>query len=221
MHAAADGDMVTGQGAIVYDRPATAAKFTSVTTVDSEFTLHQAGKVPAGGSTRFRLAYVQDYQATLVATRAKAAGTLFLNTITVSKAGKGAVTSSPGGITCGKACSHGYAYGTSVTLKAKAAQGSKFAGWSSACKGSHSCKVTTDDNVTLQATFVLRPCLVPKLVGKTLKAAKAAIKKAFCSVGKVTMVRSSKAKGKVVYQKPRHGKRLRQHAKISLVVSKG
>jgi hypothetical protein len=221
MHGAADGDTGTGQGAIVYDRPATAAKFTSVTTVDSEFTLHQAGKVPAGGSTRFRFAYVQDYQAALVATRAKTASTLFLNTITVSKAGKGTVKSSPGGIACGRACSHGYGYGTSVTLKAKAARGAKFAGWSGACKGSRSCKVTANDNVDVKATFVLRPCLVPKLVGKTLKAAKAAIKKAFCSVGKVTMVPSSKAKGEVVSQKPPHGKRLRQHAKISLVVSRG
>jgi PASTA domain/Divergent InlB B-repeat domain len=221
MHGAADGDTGTGQGAIVYDRPATAARFTSVTNFGSEFTLHQAGTVPAGGSTRFRFAYVQDYLAALVATRAKAADTLFLNAITVSKAGKGTVTSSPGGIACGRACSHGYAYGTAVTLKAKAARGSRFAGWSGACKGSHGCKVTTDDNVTLQATFVLRPCVVPQLVGKTLKAAKAAIKKAYCSVGKVTMVSSSKAKGEVVSQKPAHGKRLRQHAKISLVVSKG
>ena len=71
MHGAADGDTGTGQGAIVYDRPATAAKFTSVTTFGSEFTLHQAGKVPAGGSTRFRFAYVQDYQAALVGTRAQ------------------------------------------------------------------------------------------------------------------------------------------------------
>src|SRR4051795_422501 len=89
MPGAADGDTATGQGAIVYDRPATAAKFTAVTTVDSEFTLHQAGDVPAAGSTRFRFAYVHDYQADLVATRAKAASTVFLNQLTVKKSGKG------------------------------------------------------------------------------------------------------------------------------------
>jgi List-Bact-rpt repeat protein len=156
MHGAADGDMGTGQAAIVYDRPAAAAKFTRVTTVDSEFTLHQAGKVPAGGSTRFRFAYVQDYQAALVATRAKTARVLFLNRLTVSRAGKGKVTSSPGGIACGRVCSHGYAYGTSVTLKAKAAKGSRFSGWSGACKGSRSCKVTANSNITVKAKFVLR-----------------------------------------------------------------
>jgi hypothetical protein len=221
MHGAADGDTGTGRGAIVYDRPTTAAKFTSVTTFASEFTLHQSGRVPARGSTRFRFAYVQDYQATLVATRARTASSLLRNQITVSRSGKGKVTSSPGGIACGKACSHGYAYGTKVTLRATAAKGSKFSGWSGACKGTHKCKLTTDDDVTVQAKFVPRPCLVPNVVGKSLQAAKVAIEKAFCSVGKVTTSASSKAKGLVVSQKPTHGKRLKQHAKISLVVSAG
>jgi hypothetical protein len=131
------------------------------------------------------------------------------------------VTSSPAGIACGKTCTHGYAYATSVTLKAKAARGSKFSGWSGTCKGSHRCKVTTNDSLTVRATFVLRPCVVPNLVGKTLDAAKAAIKKAFCPVGKVKTVASSRAKGEVLSQKPKHGKKLKQHAKISVVVSKG
>jgi hypothetical protein len=223
MHGAADGDMATGQGAIVFDRPATAAKFTDVTTVDSEFTLNQAGSIPAGGSTRFLFAYVHDYQAALVATRATAATKLFLNKLTVSKSGKGKVTSSPGGISCGKACSHGYAYGTAVTLKARAAKGSKFAGWSGGgCAGTHSCKVTTNANVTVEATFDLRPCVVPDVVGKTLSAAKAAIKKAFCSVGKVTTAASSTVpKGRVISQRPPHGKRLKQHTKVNLLVSRG
>ena len=156
MHGAADGSMGTGQGAIVYDRRATAAKFTAVTAVDSRFTLHQSGTVPAGGSTRFRFAFVQDYQAALVATRAKAARTLFQNTLTVSKSGKGKgkVTSSPSGISCGKACTHGFVYGTVVTLKAKAAKGSTFAGWSGACKGTKRCRVTTNDKVAVKAKFV-------------------------------------------------------------------
>jgi hypothetical protein len=108
-----------------------------------------------------------------------------------------------------------------VTLKAKAARGSKFSGWSGACKGAKRCKVTTTDNLAVRARFVLRPCVVPNVVGKSLSAAKGAIKKAFCSVGKITTVASSKAKGEVVSQKPPRGKRLKQHAKIDLVVSKG
>ena len=215
----ADGDSATGQGAIVYDRPANAAKFTAVTTADSEFTLHQAGNVPAAGSTRFRFAYVHDYQAALVATRAKVASTAFLNQLTVKKSGKGKVTSRPAGIACGKSCTHGYPYGASVTLHANAAKRWRLSGWSGACKGRRGCEVTANDDVTVKAKFVLRPCLVPDVVGKRLAAAKAAIRKAFCSLGKVRTVASSQAKGRVVSQRPKHGKRLEHHARVSLVVS--
>ena len=223
MHGAADGDTSTGQGAIVYDRPATGATFTNVLSSYGEFTLHQAGSVPAGGSTRFRFAYAQDYHAATVASLATTASTSFLNNVAVTRSGKGKgkVTSSPGGIACGKVCSHGYAYGTSVTLKAKASKGSKFAGWSGACKGTGACTVATTDNMAVNAKFTLKPCVVPNVVGKSLKKAKAKIKKAFCSVGKITKAASSKPKGTVISQKPKHGKRLKQHAKIRLVVSKG
>jgi List-Bact-rpt repeat protein/PASTA domain-containing protein len=221
MHGAADGDMSTGQGAIVFDRPVTEAKVTAVLNFASELTLHQTGTVPAGGSTRFRFAYVQDYEAALVAARVEAVGDAFLNTVAVTKSGKGTVTSTPGGIACGKSCSHSYAYGTPVTLRAKAARGWKLSGWSGACKGSRGCKVTANDDVAVAANFAVRPCVVPNVVGKRLTTAKAAIRKAFCSVGKVKLVASSKTKGRVVSQKPRHGKRLRQHAKIALDVSRG
>jgi hypothetical protein len=223
MHGAADGATSTGQGAIVYNRPATAAKFNFLDSYDSEFTLHQSGTVPASGSTTFKFAYVQDYHAADVASMASAVTTAFLNTIAVSKSGsgKGTVSSSPGGIACGKACSKGFAYGTSVTLHAKAARGSKFSGWSGACKGKKSCTITATDNLAVSAKFGLKPCVVPNLHGKTLKAAKAAIKKALCSVGKVKMVSSSVKKGHVISQKPKHGQKVPQHTKINLVVSKG
>jgi beta-lactam-binding protein with PASTA domain len=62
---------------------------------------------------------------------------------------------------------------------------------------------------------------VPNVVGKTVKAAKAKLKKALCSVGRVKMVASSKAKGHVVSQSPKRGKKLKQHGKVNLTVSKG
>jgi hypothetical protein len=224
MHGALDGDTATGQGAIVYDRPATGATFTFVQSFDSEFTLHQTATVPAGGSTRFRFAYVQSYQAAAVTSMAQEATAVFVNTLAVTRAGggKGTVTSSPAGIACGTACTYGYPYGTSVTLKPKAAKGSKFAGWSGACKGTGTCKVTTDLDMSVTAKFVVRPCVVPNLVGKSLKAAKAALKKAFCSVGKVRLAASSKVKkGHVISQRPKAHKKLKAHARVSLVVSSG
>ena len=66
------------------------------------------------------------------------------------------MTSSPHGIACGKTCTHGYAYGTVVTLKAKAAKSFKFAGWSGACKGKRTCKVTTNADAAVKAKFVHR-----------------------------------------------------------------
>jgi len=223
MGGVADGNMSTGQGAIVYDRPVSAAKFTTVTPFASDFTLQQTGTVPAGGSTRFRFAYIQDYRAANITSLAKTASTAFLNTIAVSKAGrgKGKVTSSPGGISCGKACSHGFGYGTSVTLKARPSKGSRFVRWSGACKGTGRCKITTTANVEVGAAFALRPCVVPNVVGKSLRAAKLALKRRFCSVGKVTTRASTIVNGHVVSQKPKPGKKLKQHARVSLVISKG
>jgi PASTA domain/Divergent InlB B-repeat domain len=223
MHGAADGDTSTGQGAIVYDRPATAAKFTFVQKVAGTFTLHQTGNVPVGGSTRFRFAYVQDYKAANVASFAKTARTAFLNTIAVTKSGKGTgkITSSPRGVSCGKACSHGYAYGTSVTLKAKPAKNSRFVRWSGACKGTGRCTITVTDNVKVRATFVLRPCIVPDVVGKSLRAARLALRNRSCSVGHVRVAASALAKGRVISQQPAPRKRLKPRAKVDLVVSSG
>jgi len=76
-------------------------------------------------------------------------------TVKVHKTGNGSgtVTSSPAGIKCGKTCSHKFAFGTKVTLKAKAAKGSRFAGWSGGCKGKKSCKAIADEALSLTAKF--------------------------------------------------------------------
>ena len=65
-------------------------------------------------------------------------------------------------------------------------------------------------------------CLVPKVVGKTLAKAKAAIKSRHCRTGKVTRVYSTSVKqGRVVSQRPKAGRRLANRARVSLVVSRG
>ena len=70
--------------------------------------------------------------------------------------GSGTITSSPAGIKCGQKCSHKFAFGAKVTLKAKAAKGSTFAGWSGGCKGKKSCKVTADEALSVTAKFTHR-----------------------------------------------------------------
>jgi PASTA domain/Divergent InlB B-repeat domain len=152
-------------------------------------------------------------------------------TLTVAKSGPGSgtVTSSPAGIDCGATCSHAYTQGTEVTLSAAADSGSMFDGWSGGgCSGVGTCTVTMNSDTTVTASFIppivpapLR-CIVPKVKGKTLKAAKRAIKSHHCSVGKIRHAASRRVKkGHVISQKPKPGKHLRRGAKVNLVVSKG
>jgi len=64
-------------------------------------------------------------------------------------------------------------------------------------------------------------CIVPRVVGKTLSAAKRMLRAAHCGVGKTTGAYSNLKQGRVVAQKPRAGKRLKSGAKVALTVSKG
>jgi hypothetical protein len=79
------------------------------------------------------------------------------HTLTIQSAGSGlgTVTSSPSGISCGAICSHDFNEGSLVTLSAKAASGSTFAGWSGGgCSGtSSSCRVTMGSDQTVTPTF--------------------------------------------------------------------
>jgi hypothetical protein len=71
--------------------------------------------------------------------------------------------------------------------------------------------------VTLEAQ-----CVVPRLHGKALAAAKATLRKAHCAVGKVKRAGSKTVgAGKVVSQHPSAGRRLNAGAKVNLTVSSG
>ena len=136
--------------------------------------------------------------------------------------GSGKVTSSPTGINCGKTCSHKFRYGTPVTLTARASKGSSFVGWSGGCTGKRRCKVTADKTLGITAKFTLRNCVVPNVTGKTLSAAKRALKAHFCAVGKVNAAFSSRVPaGRVISQKPQAGSHLRHGGKVGLTISKG
>ena len=90
--------------------------------------------------------------------------TFTLNTVsynlTVSRSGtgRGTITSSPIGISCGYDCSQSYASGTEVTLTAVASSGTVFTGWSGACEGtSTTCQVTMSSSKTVTASFISMP----------------------------------------------------------------
>lgn len=153
--------------------------------------------------------------------------------LTVTVSGNGTVTSSPAGIACPPTCTATYA-GETVALTPHPGSGRLFGGWTGACSGKAGCSVVMTAARSAGASFVAAPpppppppvtkpkCVVPKVLGKTLTKAKAAIKKGRCRTGKVTRAYSKRMKkGRVLAQRPKAGKRLVNGAKVNLVLSRG
>jgi len=70
-------------------------------------------------------------------------------------------------------------------------------------------------------TYTLtRFCVVPRVVGKTLAAARATLTRAGCRVGRVTRRASTARAGRVVRQTPRAGTPLARGARVNLVLSR-
>jgi hypothetical protein len=154
------------------------------------------------------------------------------HTLTVTRTGDGTgtVMSSPAGIDCGSTCSHTFISGTQVTLIATNGANSDFTGWSGACTGFGDCTLTLSADQAVTANFddttppPSKPvqCVVPKLKGKKLAAARTALRKHHCGVGKITKVKSTaRNRGRVVAEKPNPGKHLRKGAKVALKIGKG
>jgi hypothetical protein len=109
---------------------------------------------------------LDEFAYAVVATNAAGRALSSSQTVTVTRkasvskqgAGKGTVKSSPSGIACGAMCSAAFAGGSSVTLTATAAAGSKFAGWSGGgCSGTGTCQLTMSAARNVTATFKLKP----------------------------------------------------------------
>lgn len=67
-----------------------------------------------------------------------------------------------------------------------------------------------------------RPCLVPKLKGKTLAAAERSLNSRNCSLGRIKHATSRTVEmGRVISQQPRPGSRRRHRARVNLVLSSG
>ena len=82
------------------------------------------------------------------------AGTRHVLTVSKTGTGKGSVRSDVAGIVCGTDCSEPYAAGVVVKLKARAADGSVFTGWSGACAGMNAtCSVMMDAAKSVTASF--------------------------------------------------------------------
>jgi len=141
----------------------------------------------------------------------------------VSKRGSagGRVASSPAGIACGSTCAGVFPDGSLVVLSAKPRPGVGFAGWSGACSGTGHCRLTMSGSQAVVAKFV-RLCTVPKLKGKTLRAAERALRERSCRVGTIKAAFSGVVeKGHVISQSRMPGTHLKKGAKVKLTVSQG
>jgi hypothetical protein len=72
-------------------------------------------------------------------------------TVTVTVKGKGRITGP--GINCSTTCKASVVRGRSLTLRARAASGYRFAGWSGACRGVKACTFVPKTAVKVTATF--------------------------------------------------------------------
>jgi alpha-galactosidase len=89
----------------------------------------------------------------------------------------------------------------------------------SSSKGKISALVQPDAVVLYRVTAD-PGCTVPRLIGKTLRAARASLKTARCRLGRATRKRASHARrGRVIAQSPRAGARRRRGAKVKVVLA--
>jgi hypothetical protein len=82
-----------------------------------------------------------------------------VHSLSISKEGNGAgtVNSEPAGVECGSLCSAWFLRGMPVMLRANAAAGSSFGGWSGSCSGTGKCLVVMNDDESVTASFTATP----------------------------------------------------------------
>lgn len=145
--------------------------------------------------------------------------------LTVRVVGGGRILSSPSGLNCGHSCAADFDHGTAVVLVAKPASGWRFFNWGDPCARAGtpaSCVLRLEADTSVTATFRRPGCVVPRVVGKSLRAARAALARARCRIGKVRRMYSRRAtRGRVVSETPRAGTRMLRGSKVNLVLSRG
>jgi hypothetical protein len=197
----------------------TAVTLTATPAAHSNFLGWSGGGCSGTGTCRVPIDSDQTVTATF--------GVAYTLTVQNSGTGSGVVYSVPAGIQCGSfsgsVCAFKFDTGTQVTLSPWYYADSTFRGWSGGgCSGAGDCEVTVSADTTVNAKFALRPCVVPKIDGKTLTVAKRAIDSHDCTVGKIKhLVSRTTKKGYVISQEPKPGERLKHGAKINFTVSTG
>lgn len=218
-------------GAITYSRPPKDADFiSSAGAQTSAFLMHYADVLPAGGSLDYDWSYEQAADATSLARSEQVERDRFgAPSVAISTPRQNLVT----------AANHVMVHGTatdlvglaSVTVNQHGVSVGPLGGFAAAVKlkaGKNTIRVTATNLAgnthTTTRTVTYRPhrCTVPALKGKSLAAARAALKQHSCSVGTVTRTRSRTVRsGRVISTSPKRGRGGRAGLKVKLVVSRG
>jgi hypothetical protein len=77
--------------------------------------------------------------------------------LSVTVAGRGRVSSAPSGLACAGRCSAAFEAGSQVSLRATAAAGHRFAGWTGSCRGKSRCIIGLDRDRSVVARFARAP----------------------------------------------------------------
>jgi hypothetical protein len=230
---AADGDPNEGFGAITFGQAPAGLRFAG----PSELEEDQLLSVPAGGSASLSYVYsIASSQADINSLALSAQDRFQPAAVQITSPANGTTVSTAGVALSGIATAGSGI--TSLVVGGQAVPVTPDGTWSAQVPlnpGANTITALATDGAgaTTQAvvTVVYQPpaapppvakCHVPRVNGMKLPAAKKALRKAHCKVGKVKHVSSHKlSRGRVMSTKPRAGRRLQAGSKIELFVSKG
>ena len=140
-------------------------------------------------------------------------------TFVSATASQGSCAQAEGVVTCSLGAIANGANATATVVVSPTQAGTLAA--SAAVSGKRQDPNQANDSASAQAT-AQAPCVVPNVKGRPLAAAKQALARASCTVGKLARKYSKKVKkGRVLSQAPAPGTRLGHLAHVNLVVSRG
>ncbi|MBV8990979.1 MAG: PASTA domain-containing protein [Solirubrobacterales bacterium] len=218
-------------GAIAYNRPPASANFISASASNpATFVMHYTDTVPADGSVSYDWSFTQ--AATLAALTPLARGELdrfFTPAVVIRRPANRSLSRNSSITVQGTATDP---IGLSAVKVDGAAVGVAATGSFTARVplrlGSNAINVTATNqagnlaSASVTVSYVPYQCTVPRLRGKQLAAAKNALRRSHCAVGKVKQVRSTRVKrGTVIATSPKAGARRRLGTKVALTVSRG
>lgn len=225
-----DGDPYTGQGAITYSTAPSEILFISpATEARSDFTMHYAGTVPARGSLIYAFAYSTDFTTAAVTGEARIALNRFGPPTVRITSPRTHITTHRERITVTGKTTPGRGL-VSLTLNGVAlpvAAGGEWTAWINLRPGHNRILVTATNyagssaSASSSVTYEPLPCQVPDVAGERLAAARRALARGHCVLGRVIRRRARHVRpGRVISTVPRPGARRPGASQVEVIVSR-